>query len=326
MVKVKSPGVWPLNKDLLRALPHAPRCRFAPSPTGFLHLGHLASALCVFAVTRALGGQVLLRIEDHDRGRCRQDYEKAILEDLAWLGLKADNHEQLLSDKACRFRQSDNQDAYRAALEKLKRAGHLYACRCSRKDIQVGRSKAVQPPPATGELYYPGTCRDSSWPLSSPPYGLRFMLPPQSIDWQDLLCGHYTETPADQCGDLLLQDRQGNWTYQFAVVVDDLDQGIDLVVRGQDLLPSTARQIQLGTILGRSAPAVFLHHPLLLDEHGQKLGKRFFSTGLGQQRAQGQTPEALLGQALFGLRVIHENAPCSLEQALGIIVQALGLR
>jgi glutamyl-tRNA synthetase/glutamyl-Q tRNA(Asp) synthetase len=269
----------------------ARKTRFAPSPTGYLHLGHVASALTVFGLGRALGAAVLLRIEDHDRGRSRPEYEAAIRADLAWLGLVADGGEPL--------RQSENGAAYERALARLVATQQVFACDCSRKQIQGAAADD-----GAAELRYGGRCRDRGLPLDAPDTGIRLVLPPERVAYHDLLMGDRVATPSAQCGDLLLRDRHGQWTYQFAVTVDDLDQGITHVVRGADLEASTARQIQLGRMLGRRADATFAHHGLLTDPAGKKLGKRFFSEAIAKRRDAGERPEELLGEAAHALGLI----------------------
>jgi glutamyl-tRNA synthetase/glutamyl-Q tRNA(Asp) synthetase len=262
--------------------------RFAPSPTGVLHLGHVVNAVWTWGIARAVGGRVLLRLEDHDRGRCRPASEASILEDLEWLGLEPDPRpgERL-------FRQSDHDHRYRSAVDRLAAAGRVYPCRCSRQDIV--RALGVAAPGRFEELRYPGTCRDLGLePL--PGRGLRVVLPGDSIPFEDLRLGPRADTPAEQCGDLLLRNPQGQWTYQLSVTVDDLEDGVDLVVRGEDLVDSTARQILLARLLGRERPPRFVHHPLILDG-ARKLSKRDGDLGLAVLRAAGWSRERVLGEA-----------------------------
>lgn len=245
--------------------------RFAPAPTGHLHLGHVVNATVVWGMTRARGGTVLLRIEDHDRERCRKEFESAILEDLAWLGFEAD---------APAVRQSDRGAIYEAALERLRPRGLVYACNCSRNQI------AAAAPAAGEELRYPGTCANKA--LSEQPgLGLRVRLEPSVERFVDRRHGPLEQRPWEQCGDLLVRDRHCNWTYQFAATVDDLDQGVTLVVRGDDLLASTGRQIQLARLLGRTDPPEFLHHQLIMKTPTQKLSKSDGETGIADLRGKG---------------------------------------
>jgi glutamyl/glutaminyl-tRNA synthetase len=198
--------------------------RFAPAPTGFLHLGHVVNALEVWRETRARGGRVLLRIEDHDRQRSRPEYERAILEDLAWLGFAADEPP---------VRQSERGAIYEVALERLRRQGFVYACSCSRAEIvaaraalkgcatDIGEANVAQAlgsadvaqafRPADAELCYPGTCRDRGL-TEGPGVGLRVRLDPSTERFVDLRLGAQEQRPSEQCGDLLVRDRDGNWT------------------------------------------------------------------------------------------------------------------
>jgi glutamyl-tRNA synthetase/glutamyl-Q tRNA(Asp) synthetase len=277
----------------LPAIPVRPATRFAPSPTGYLHLGHVANAVWTWGIARAAGGTVLLRIEDHDRGRCRPEYERGIREDLDWLGLHPDRES----------RQSDDAAAYQEALDRLGRTAGVYGCRCSRSDI----ARRTESEPADGEeLRYPGTCRD----VGTPPLrgvGVRVVMGEETVGFDDLRLGPQRQTPARQCGDLLLRDAAGNWTYQLCVTVDDARQGITLVIRGEDLLSSTGRQILLGEMLGRERPAAFLHHPLIRNEAGTKLSKRDRVTGVRELRAGGRSPESVLGEAAWRSGLLPER-------------------
>lgn len=282
--------------------------RFAPSPTGFLHLGHIASAVYVWGLGRAFGARILLRIEDHDTGRCRPEFERAIFEDLAWLGFRHDNNELRFGAPSA-FRQSDRTDAYRNHLASLNKQNLIYACTCSRKSLAAHAANPAATQGETGELRYPGICRELCLPLDTLEAGIRLRLPRETVAFVDGGIGAVTQTPADQCGDLLLRDRQEQFTYQFAVVADDLEQGVNLIVRGQDLTASTGRQIQLGRMLGRSRDAAFWHHPLIVDDAGRKLGKRFFSEAIAKRRADGERPEDLLGEAAHLVGLIPKPIP-----------------
>jgi glutamyl-tRNA synthetase/glutamyl-Q tRNA(Asp) synthetase len=280
-----------LRPDLVAAaalFPAPPVTRFAPSPTGYLHLGHVVNAIYTWGVARALGGRVLLRLEDHDRIRSRPEYEDALLEDLHWLGFEADE------GRAPLLRQSDTPETYRDMLNDLRRTQHVYACDCSRSDI--------------GGERYVGRCRNRN--LSEiPGRGLRVFLADGAVRAHDLLAGPIEQTPSEQCGDLLLRDRDGNWTYQFAVTVDDLRHGVTLVIRGNDLLSSTGRQVQLGSMLGRTSPPCFLHHPLVLGPHGEKLSKSAHDTGVRELRAKGLGPEDVIGRAAAAIGLISSPKP-----------------
>jgi len=283
----------PLDLAALRGrLPPSPVTRFAPSPTGVLHLGHVANAVWVWGVARALGGRVLLRIEDHDRGRSRPAYEQAVLEDLEWLGLVPDlGGTEEFRRGASPYRQSDCGETYGAFLRTLAGTARMYACDCSRRDIAAEGGD-----PFNQETRYSGRCRDRGLPFGDR-VGIRMVMEPGEERFEDARMGELPQTPADQGGDLLLRDRHGNWTYQFAVTVDDVRHGVDLVIRGEDLLSSTGRQIRLGRLLGRERPAVFLHHPLIRKPDGAKLSKSSGDTGIAELRRAGLPPEAVLGEA-----------------------------
>jgi glutamyl/glutaminyl-tRNA synthetase len=252
--------------------------RFAPSPTGYLHLGHVASAIHVWGIARTVGAAVLLRLEDHDRIRCRAEYEDSILEDLDWLGFVPD------AGRHPTVRQSERDDLYHAALTRLRLASHVYTCRCSRRQ--------------TGSARYPGTCRHQGLD-SSHSAALRVQLIDREEHFDDILMGPQRQHPACESGDLLIRDRDGHWTYHFAVTVDDFVQGVNLVIRGADLLESTGRQLGLSRLLGRQRAPHFAHHPLIQTELGEKLSKSAGSTGVRELRAAGWSPAQVLGRAAF---------------------------
>jgi glutamyl-tRNA synthetase/glutamyl-Q tRNA(Asp) synthetase len=257
--------------------------RFAPAPTGFLHLGHVVNAVRVWGETRARSGRVLLRVEDHDRQRSRREFEEAILEDLDWLGFTADEP---------MVRQSERSAIYDEALDRLRERGLVYACSCTRSD--VARASEVRD---GAELRYPGTCAKRGL-AEGPGFGLRVRLDPSVEQFVDLRLGPQEQRPSEQCGDLLVRDRDGNWTYQFAATVDDYVQAVTLVIRGVDLLASTGRQIQLARLLGREEPPAFLHHPLIMKSPGQKLSKSDGDTGIRELRARGWTAAQVIHAAL----------------------------
>lgn len=269
--------------------------RFAPSPTGHLHLGHLVNAIWVWDHARRAGGRVLLRIEDHDRERSRREFEASILDDLEWLGLVPD-HPPLEAFRAgrCDFRQSDHPERYERAAAVLAGRGLVYGCDCSRAAIER-RSEAAGSPPAA-ELRYDGHCRDRGLGAAAG-VGLRVKLEAGVERFVDGRLGPQAQDPLAQCGDLLVRDRLGHWTYQFAVTVDDMAEEVTDVIRGEDLLSSTGRQIRLARLLGRPHPARFVHHPLVAGPDGQKLSKARGDTGLRELRAAGLTPADVLARA-----------------------------
>lgn len=288
----------------------ARRTRYAPSPTGYLHLGHVAHLLYVWGAARAFGAEVILRMEDHDRGRCRPEFEAAILEDLDWLGFAAANCLEPVSP----YRQSDCDDRYEAALERLEQQSHVYRCNCTRKQIA-----ARVRPSADGELSYDGCCRR----LGLAQGGIRVELDRGAESFVDGLLGEQSQDPSVQCGDLLLRDRAKQWTYQFAVTVDDLVHEVDLVVRGEDLLASTGRQIRLGKMLRREREALFLHHPLIRDDGGAKLSKKEASAPIREMRRRGVPPQAVLGMAAQQVGITEEAAPREREALLELTAKQL---
>jgi glutamyl-tRNA synthetase/glutamyl-Q tRNA(Asp) synthetase len=264
----------------------------------------VANAICVWGVARALDGRVLVRLEDHDRGRCRPEYETAILDDLEWLGLVPDQGliGEFRSGRSA-FRQSDHDEVYQAFFDRLAAGGDTFVCDCSRKDLaaEVGDIPDIETP-------YAGRCRSRGL-TPGPGRGIRVRMAPGVERFDDPWLGPRSEDPAVQCGDLLLRDRLGNWTYQFAVVVDDIRHGVDLVIRGMDLLGSTGRQIRLARMLGRSVPPVYAHHPLIRKASGEKLSKAAGDTGVRELRAAGASPAAVLGKAAFLIGLQADDRP-----------------
>lgn len=290
-----------------RGIPRHPVTRFAPSPTGELHLGHAAHLLWVWGIARALEGTVVLRMEDHDRGRCRRDHERSLVEDLQWLGLTPDLPDlgTFASPDPSPWRQSDCSDVYVEALETLRGVTPVYGCDCT-------RSTMAEEGTGIGEARHPDSCRRRNRPWI-PGMGMRVSLPEDTVTAHDMRLGTLRQTPSRQCGDLLARDARGQWTYQFSVAVDDFRQGVTLVIRGEDLVESTGRQVLLARLLGRQTPPVFLHHPLLRDATGAKLSKRNRSTTIGSLRAQGESPESVLGRVAqaTGLREGADPLPLS---------------
>ncbi len=247
--------------------------RFAPAPTGYLHLGHVVNAQHVWGAARERDGEVMLRIEDHDRQRSKVEYEAAIIEDLAWLGFRHDGDI---------VRQRERAHIYHKALQRLIDRELVYGCTCTRSEINGER--------------YASTCRDKGIPLGDG-VGWRVIIEPGVERFFDEILGPQEQDPSEQCGDLLVRDRLGNWTYQFAVTVDDHVQRITDVVRGQDLLPSTGRQIRLARLLGRQEMPRFRHHPLVMKSPAQKLSKSDGDTGVRDLRALGWTAAKVLEKA-----------------------------
>jgi glutamyl-queuosine tRNA(Asp) synthetase len=272
--------------------------RYAPSPTGDLHVGNALAAVCAWARARRAGGRCRLRIEDLDTPRVVAGATERILEDLRALGLQLDGDVLV---------QSQDLAPYHAALERLRAQGLLYACRCSRKDLARAASAphdGDEGPP------YPGTCRELGLPFCDPtvPVAWRFRVPPGAVIVGDALQGRFTQDVAREVGDFVLRRKDGLIAYQLAVVVDDLRQGVTEVVRGRDLLSSAPRQVQLFRALGAPAPT-FAHVPLLVDEAGARHAKRNGDgpTQLRALFARGITPERLLGMLGAALGVCRAD-------------------
>ena len=278
-----------------------PLTRFAPSPTGYLHLGHVVNAIYVWGIARALDGRVLLRVEDHDRLRSRPEYEVALLQDLAWLGFEPDAGIDPV------MRQSDSPAAYEEALESLRSTTDVYVCECSRKEI--------------GGERYEGRCRRRAL-LAGPGRGIRVRLADGTEHFNDALLGDLRQVPAEQCGDLLVRDRDGHWTYQFAVTVDDMRQGVTLVIRGADLVSSTGRQIQLARMLGRRIAPIFVHHPLIRDKRGKKLSKSAGDTGIRELRSAGFTAPEVVGLAAYHVGLVGARESVAASDVAGFFRHA----
>jgi glutamyl-tRNA synthetase/glutamyl-Q tRNA(Asp) synthetase len=300
-------------KAAIETIPTGSTTRFAPSPTGYLHLGHVAAALFVWIIGKKTQSKILFRMEDHDLGRYRPEYDLAITEDLIELGFVPDEGIDL-TRKVASYRQSTKGARYQSLLESLVKAQKAYGCECSRKDIHTAMEiGAIN----SDELVYLGQCRNKNIDPNQKRIGTRARLSKEPISIDDLWLGPLTQTASEQCGDLLLRDRQGYWTYQFCCVVDDYDQGVDLIIRGQDLAHCVGRQIHLAQILGFKACNMYLHHPLITNPSGHKLSKRFLSTSIRQMMREGQTKQAIIGRAAYLMGFQPDDKPISLNDLIG---------
>ena len=270
--------------------------RFAPSPTGVLHLGNLRTALASWLSARSAGGRWIVRMEDVDGPRCRRDLGEAQLRDLAALGIESD---------VPVLWQSDRGPAYHAALETLRAAGRLYPCVCSRRDLQ---KLASAPHGEDGLRPYPGRCRGRAWEGFD--RALRVRLPEAVVAWEDRLLGPQRDDPAALTGDPLLFRRDGCFAYHLAVVVDDGAQGVTEVVRGADLRPVTATQIRLQEALGLPRPA-YAHLGLVVAPDGGRLGKRAGALGLATLGARGVVPAEVVGWLGWSLGCLDRPEPCA---------------
>lgn len=267
----------------------APVTRFAPSPTGLLHLGHAFSALDGWSRARKSGGIFLLRIEDIDRTRCRPEFETALLEDLAWLGLDWENPVR---------RQSDHFQDYGAALATLEKMGVIYPCFCTRKDI----AQANTAPQGPDGPVYPGTCRNLDHQAAAEriaagiPFALRLdvakaMALTGDLFFEDEGLGRIQAAP-ENLGDVVLARKETPCSYHLCVTLDDSLQGVTLVTRGTDLLAATHIHRLLQALLGLATPS-YAHHKLLTDAAGQRLAKRDGAPSLQALRKSGADPGAL---------------------------------
>ncbi len=286
------------------------RGRLAPSPTGYLHLGHARTFWTAQERAHARGGELILRNEDLDAARFKMEFVDAMLEDLRWFGFEWSEGPDIGGPFAP-YNQSERMDFYRAALEKLRAGNFIFPCTCSRKDIQA----ATRAPHANDdhEPIYPGTCREKSYRLQvgsckldkvpcepatfnlqpATKFAWRFRVPDgETISFTDRNFGEYKFIAGKDFGDFVVWRGDGVPAYQLACVVDDAAMQITEVVRGADLLVSTARQILLYRALGFPPPD-FFHCALMLDEKGERLAKRHDALSLRTLRQMGETPESL---------------------------------
>jgi len=286
------------------------RGRYAPSPTGEIHLGNASTALLAWLSVRARGGLLLQRIEDLDRARVREGLDLRILEDLRWLGLDWDEGPDCGGPHAP-YEQSARLQRYDAAFEKLKQAGQLYPCFCSRRDIAMAASAPQEP---GDELRYPGTCSGLSAAegraaiAAGNRHAWRFRVGERQPAFDDLVWGACGGRRPP--GDFVVRRSDGVPAYQLAVVVDDIEMQVTEVVRGDDLLDSTARQLLLFESLG-AAPPRFGHVPLLMGPDGHRLSKRHAGITLRELREAGSSAERIVGllAGLLGLRPDSDPLP-----------------
>lgn len=303
--------------SLVGAMSDLVRGRYAPSPSGDLHLGNLRTALLAWLFARCVGGQFVLRVEDLDRPRVRQGATQRMLDDLRWLGIDWDEGPDVGGPYAP-YMQSERQALYIASLQRLQEAGLLYPCYCSRAEI----ARAASAPHEDEGPRYPGTCRHLSekqrreFEAAGRRPSLRFRVDDERVvAFCDLLVGRQQQHVQKVVGDFIVQRADGIFAYQFAVVIDDALMHITQVVRGADLLASTARQLLLYEALGFAVPT-FAHVPLVVDREGKRLSKRLQSEGLEPLRAAGATPASVVGQLAASCGLVDE----------GVVISALELR
>ncbi|WP_019953653.1 tRNA glutamyl-Q(34) synthetase GluQRS [Yoonia vestfoldensis] len=262
--------------------------RFAPSPTGPLHLGHAYSAILAHDMARAVGGQFLLRIEDIDQTRARPQWEAQIYDDLAWLGLTWDGPV---------LRQSDRMATYYSVIDDLWRAGHLYICTCTRRDIQDALSAPQEGAPLGPDgLIYPGTCKGQRGDAAQPPRDavLRFdldTLPDEGMSFANngVQVDVSRQDLRRDVGDFVIGRKDSGTSYHLSVVIDDAAQGVTDVVRGADLAEATQIHVALQRLLGLPTPR-YHHHGLIRDDAGKRLAKRDDAKAIAKFRAEEASP------------------------------------
>ncbi len=275
--------------------------RFAPSPTGRMHLGNVFSALLSWLSVKSRGGEWLLRIEDIDPGRSRQAYADMLMDDLLWLGLEWDGQPVY---------QSHRSDIYAYYFRKLSEQGLTYPCYCTRADLLATQA----PHESDGRVVYKGTCRHLP-PRPGVAAATRLIVPDEVVSFTD---GHYGEhgvNLATQVGDFIIRRKDGAWAYQLAVVVDDALMGITEVVRGRDLLLSSPQQMYVARLLGFASPR-FIHLPLLCNQAGQRLSKRDQSLDMEALRRRFTSPE-IIGRLAFLAGLIPECQPVTPHELVG---------
>lgn len=293
--------------------------RFAPSPTGALHLGGARTALVAWMRARAQGGRFILRVEDLDPPRVVQGAEQRILADLRWLGLDWDEGPDV-GGPSTPYHQSARASLYVAAIDRLRTQGLVFDCTCTRREIASASGREVPSIASAphGEEdegpRYPGTCRGGPTHPERP-RAQRLRLDEDAPDFLDLL--HGPISGRGRGGDFVLRRADGLFAYQLAVVVDDIAMGITEIVRGDDLLPSTPKQVALHQALG-AAPPAFLHVPLILGPDGARLSKRHGGTTIAEHRAAGWAPERLLGLLGATLGLVAPRTALSLRDLLEV--------
>jgi len=271
--------------------------RYAPSPTGDLHLGNIRTALIAWLHARVQGGRFLLRIEDLDLPRVVKGSAEKIIHDLEWLGLDWDGEVVV---------QSKRNDLYEAALSKLEAKDLVYPCFCSRKDIRQAASAPHAEVDGVSAVYA-GTCAH----LSNVEIATKKKLKEPALRLR------VSGSLVDSCGDFVIKRADTLFAYQLAVVVDDLDQGVTEVVRGTDLLESTDRQLYLAKKLQpKVSPINYLHAPLMLDTQGKRMSKRDGSLSITEYRAKGYSAHKLIGELAAGLGLIDQNRALSASELL----------
>ena len=284
-------------------MPTRPTGRFAPTPSGRLHLGNILCAMLAYLSARSKGGRFLLRIEDVDIPRCPRRLAQQCIDDLTWLGFTWDE---------APLYQSDRGDVYAAALDRLAEGGHTYPCFCTRAQLM----SLAAPNLGDTQVIYQRTCahlspEEAAEKAKTRAPAIRLRVPDEDVSFTDGLFGPQTENLERDCGDFILRRSDGLYGYQLAVVVDDAMSGVTEVVRGRDILSATPRQLYLQRLLGVDAPA-YVHIPLLVDAQGRRLAKRDKDLDL-TALAQRFTPADILGMLAYSAGLLDEVRPMTLE-------------
>ncbi|MBR6667821.1 MAG: tRNA glutamyl-Q(34) synthetase GluQRS [Clostridia bacterium] len=283
-----------------------PTGRFAPTPSGRLHLGNILCAMLAYLSARSKGGRFLLRIEDVDVPRCPRRLAQQCIDDLTWLGFTWDEEP---------LYQSDRGNVYAAILDRLAEDGHTYPCFCTRAQLM----SLAAPNLGDTQVIYQRTCaaltpeEAAERALTRPP-ATRLRVPDEDISFTDGLFGLQSENLARDCGDFILRRSDGLYGYQLAVVVDDATSCVTEVVRGRDILSATPRQLYLQRLLGYPTPE-YVHIPLLVDAQGRRLAKRDKDLDL-TALAQRFTPAEILGMLAFSAGLLDDVRPMTLEQLI----------
>lgn len=304
------------NINNIKNTVHRPVGRFAPSPSGRMHLGNIMTALLSWLSVRSRNGRWVLRIEDLDPQRSKHEYALQIEDDLHWLGLDWDEGGTEGAGNNGPYCQSMRHGIYEKALGKLREAGMVYSCTCRRADIM-----ATQAPHASdGRIIYSGHCR----PAERPPFSaelkenaaVRLFVPDEEVVFVDGIWGQQCVNLARECGDFVLRRADGAWAYQLAVVADDAAMGVTEVLRGNDLLLSAAQQIYLCRLLGYPIPE-YVHTPLLCNASGQRLSKRDASMSMEALR-EAHTPEEVIGRVACAAGLVSEYRPVGARELVPI--------
>lgn len=289
--------------------------RFAPSPTGRMHLGNVFAAMMSWLSVRSAGGRWVLRIEDLDPQRSKLEYARLLEDDLHWLGLDWDEGGVDGLGGNGPYLQSLRGEIYEDALEKLKATGLTYPCFCTRADIMAAQA----PHQSDGRVIYAGTCRPKIMPchIDEPErkHATRIFVPDENIDFTDRVYGGQRVNLSRHCGDFVVRRADGAWAYQLAVVVDDIAMGVNEVVRGCDLLLSSAQQIYLYQLFNQTPPE-YAHVPLICNLSGQRLSKRDKGLDMGCLKLK-YTPEQILGLLAYTAGIIDRNEPVSASDLVG---------